>query len=133
MPAGERSQVWYPELVALLRTKWRADLSWEAIIELRDHLQGQLEDIRRRRGIRPPVIRCPCCGATGLAAPPTISVRALLLAVGRFNVEPADVQRQRERNWARYRAQHQLDLVGRRVPAGGSMSRRAPGHRLGDI
>lgn len=99
MPAGERSQVWYPELVALLRSRWRSDLSWEAMVGLRDHLQSQLQDLRGLRGIVPPVIRCPSCGARGPAAPPTISVRAMLLAVGRFGIEPTEAVRQRERNW----------------------------------
>ena len=115
MPRGERQQVWYPELVALLRSEWRPDLSWEAIVELRGQLQGHLEQLRARRGILPPVIRCPCCGITAPAAPPLISVRAMLLAVGRYGIETHEVVRQRERAWIAYRAQHDLDLVGRRA------------------
>ena len=30
MPAGERSQTWFPELVAALRQSWRPDPTWEA-------------------------------------------------------------------------------------------------------
>lgn len=131
MPAGERSQVWYPELVALLRSRWRSDLSWEAMVELRDHLQSQLQDLRRHRGIVPPVIRCPSCGARGPAASPTISVRAVLLAVGRFGIEPTEAVRQRERNWARYRARHNLNLVGRPSAGGASEARPAYEHRVG--
>ena len=131
MPAGERSQVWYPELVALLRSRWRSDLSWEAMVELRDHLQSQLQDLRGHRGIVPPVIRCPSCGARGPAAPPTISVRAMLLAVGRFGIEPTEAVRQRERNWARYRAHHNLNLVGRPSAGGASEARPAHEHRVG--
>jgi hypothetical protein len=132
MPAGERSQVWYPELVASLRSKWRSDLTWEAIIELREHLQGQLQDLRRQRSILPPIIRCTSCGATGPAAPPTISVRAMLLAVGRFRIEPTDVARQRERNWVRYRTKHRLDLVGQQESTGVSMAQPAHEHRFGE-
>ena len=115
MPRGERHQVWYPELVAHLRSEWRPDLSWEAIVELRGQLQGHLEQLRERRGILPAVIRCPCCGITAPAAPPLISVRAMLLAVGRYGIETHEVVRQRERAWTGYRAQHDLDLVGRRA------------------
>ncbi len=129
MPAGERGQVWYPELVAILRSKWQSDLSWEAMVELRDHLQSQLQDLREHRGIVSPVIRCPSCGARGPAAPPTISVRAMLLAVGRFGIEPTEAVRQRERNWARYRAHHNLNLVGR--PTAGSASEARPAHEHG--
>ena len=113
MPSGERSQVWYPELVGILRTAWRADLSWDALIRLRDRLQAELEALRNRRGIEPPVIRCRCCGAVGPAKQPTISVRALLLAVGRFGIDSKDVVQRLERAWARHRAQNGLDLFGR--------------------
>ena len=30
MPRGERSQTWFPELVAELRQSWRRDPTWEA-------------------------------------------------------------------------------------------------------
>ena len=113
MPSGERSQVWYPELVGLLRTAWRADLSWDAIVQLRDRLQAELEELRNRRGIEPPAMRCRGCGAVGSAKPPTISVRALLLAVARFGIDSTDVVRQLERRWARHRVQHGLNLFGR--------------------
>jgi hypothetical protein len=132
MPAGERSQVWYPELVALLRREWRSDLPWEAIVELRDHLQSQIEGLRARRGIVPPVIRCSACGATGPAAPPTISIRAILLAVGRFGIEPSEAVRQRERNWARYRAQHDLNLLGRPIVGNSSEAPSAHEHEVED-
>ena len=115
MPRGERHQVWYPELVVLLRNEWRPDLSWDAILELRGRLQGHLEQLRARRGILPAVIRCSCCGITAPAAPPLISVRAMLFAVERYGIETHEVVRQRERAWTGYRALHDLDLVGRPV------------------
>ena len=120
MPRGERHQVWYPELVALLRSEWRPDLSWEAIVELRGQLQRHLEELRARRGILPAVIHCPCCGTTAPAAPPLISVRAMLLAIGRYGIGTHGDVRQRERAWTRYRAQHELDLGGRRAADQGS-------------
>lgn len=116
MPPGERSQTWYPEVVALLRSHWKPDLSWQAVIELRDQLQRELETLRASRGIQPPMFRCPHCGTHAPAAPPRISVRAMLLALGRFGIEPSDTVRQRESAWARYRAEHSLDLFGRAGP-----------------
>src|SRR5438552_13149839 len=50
MPPGERHQVWYPELVARLRADWRPDLSWDAMVALRDQLQEDLERFRAQRG-----------------------------------------------------------------------------------
>jgi hypothetical protein len=50
MPAGERSQTWFPELVAALRQSWRPDPTWEAVIDLRDQLQRSLEHTLASRG-----------------------------------------------------------------------------------
>jgi hypothetical protein len=41
MPSGERSQVWYPSVVALLRSQWRTDMTWEGAIKLRALLQRE--------------------------------------------------------------------------------------------
>ena len=117
MPAGERHQVWYPALVTRLRAAWRGDLSWDAIVALRGELQTQLEDYRAQRGIVPALCHCPHCGTTAPGAPPVISVRALLLAVGRFGIDSRDVVRARERAWAAYRAHEGLNLYGSRDAA----------------
>lgn len=119
MPAGERSQVWFPELVTELRQAWRTDATWEAVIDLRDRLQRRLEDVLGSRGIKPATVRCADCGHVGPGAPPAISVRALLLALQRFGIEPQDRVRRLEKEWSRHRALHRLDLYGRR-PEGGA-------------
>ena len=128
MPAGERSQVWYPELVALLRAEWRSDLPWEAVVQLRNRLQSQLNAVRAQRSILPPIMHGPHCGATGREAPPVISVRAMLLGLGRFEIAAQELARQRERAWAWYRREHNLDLVGRSALPRASGRSRAHGH-----
>ena len=65
MPAGERSQTWFPELVAELRESWRAGLAWQAIIDLRGELQRSLDGILSSRGIKPATVRCSYCGHVG--------------------------------------------------------------------
>jgi hypothetical protein len=113
MPRGERSQTWFPELVAELRQSWRTDPTWEAVVNLRDQLQRRLEHILSSRGIRPATVRCLHCGHVGLGTPPAISVRAVLLALRRFGIEPEDRVRQLDKEWSRHRALLQLDLYGR--------------------
>jgi hypothetical protein len=66
MPAGERSQTWFPEPVAALRQSWRPDPTWEAVIDLRDQLQRSLEHILTSRGIKPATVRCSHCGHVAL-------------------------------------------------------------------
>ncbi len=112
MARGERSQTWFPEMVASLRTSWRADLSWSEIVELRQKMQAQLEQIRASRGIRPPVSTCPVCGRTGPEAARRVSVRAMLLALSRFSIESEDVVQELEKGWAKHRAAESLDLEG---------------------
>jgi hypothetical protein len=113
MPRGERSQTWFPELVAELRQSWRTDPTWEAVIDLRDQLQRRLEHILGSRGIRPATVRCLHCGHVGPGTPPAISVRALLLALRRFGIEPEDRARLLDAEWSRHRALLLLDHYGR--------------------
>ena len=96
----------------MLRERWRQNLSWEGIVELRADLQGKLDEIRRSRGILPPVFHCPSCGAVGPAKPPVISIRAMLISVGRFGIDTVEVAKNRERDWKRYRRDQGLDLLG---------------------
>jgi len=112
MPAGERSQTWFPALVAELRESWRAGLAWQAMIDLRGELQRSLDGILSSRGIKPATVRCSYCGHVGPGAPPSISVRAMLLALRRFGIESEDTVRQLEKSWARHRALHHLDVYG---------------------
>ncbi len=113
MPSGERSQTWYPEVVELLRQSWAPDLSWHDVIALRDRLQVALEDLRARRGIVSATVRCSKCGVRAPGAEPKISVRAMLISVHRFGIDSLEITRKREREWARHRASHGLDLFGR--------------------
>lgn len=113
MPAGERSQVWFPEIVDMLRLQWRQDLSWQSVVELRDLLQAKLDQIRQSRGILPPVIRCSSCGHVGPAEPPVISVRAMLISVRRFGIDTIEAIKDRERDWEKYRRKNKLDPLGR--------------------
>ena len=118
MPRGERSQTWFPELVAELLQSWRTDLTWEAVIDLRDRLQRRLEHILSSRGITPATVRCLHCGQVGPGSPPATSVRAVLLALRRFGIEPEDRVRQLDKEWSRHRALLRLDLYGRGPESG---------------
>ena len=118
MPAGERSQTWFPELVAELRQSWRPDPTWEAVVTLRDQLQRSLERILTSRGVKPATVRCSHCGHVAPGMPPAISVCALLLALRRFGIEPEDRVRQLDKEWSRYRALLRLDLYGQTRKSG---------------
>ena len=115
MPAGDRSRTWFPELVDELRAAWRPELTWDAIVGLRERLQGQLEGILVSRQITPARVRCFHCGHVGPGAPPVLTVRAVLLALQRFGIESEATVRMLDKAWAKHRKLQQLDTHGRRV------------------
>jgi len=57
MPAGDRQRTWFPEMVEALRTEWRAEMSWDELLALRDRLDRMLQHIRESRSNGLP--RCP--------------------------------------------------------------------------
>jgi len=50
---------------------------------------------------------------TGPAAEPHVSVRALILALARFEIASKDETRAMEKVWAAYRKQHGLGIEGK--------------------
>ena len=84
-----------------------------ALISLRDELDEMLQCIRAGRNIRTPIITCRKCGMTGPAAPPQVSVRALILAVSRFGIVSSEKTRVLEQDWARYRKNRGLTGEGK--------------------
>ena len=113
MASGDAQKVWFPELIALVRQAGDPAMSMEALLRLRDRLETTLQTIRRTRQLLPAMMWCPHCQARHRAAPPTVSVRATILALGRFtHATTAEVQAL-EKRWHSYRRQHQLDRDGR--------------------
>ena len=83
MAAGDASRTWFSEMVETLRREWKPDMLWEEIIALRDRLDAMLQQIRLSQGIRPPTMWCPVCNERTQQAEPTVSVRAVIFALGR--------------------------------------------------
>jgi hypothetical protein len=115
MPAGDPQRIWFPEMLAILRARWHTGLQFAEVIELRDELDTMLHQIRAERHIRPPVINCPRCGHVGEAAEPDVSVRAMILSLGRFGMAPAEQVKTLEKRWATHRKQNGLDLYGKKA------------------
>jgi hypothetical protein len=90
-------------------------MSIPQLIELAGELDAMLQSIRSERAILPPMVCCPNCGLRHRAAPPHVSVRALILASYRFGIASRDESRALENAWKRYRQNQQLDLYGRPV------------------
>ena len=112
MAAGDAQRTWFPEMLELLRTRWHAGLSFADLIELRQELGSMLHRIRSEQNIRAPVIRCPRCGHVGEAAEPRVTVRAMILSLGRFGIAPTEDVKELDKGWAAHRKQNGLDSYG---------------------
>ena len=112
MPSGDAQRTWFPEMIVRLRSKWHEGMSIPALIGLRDELDETLQRLRAGRNILTPIITCPKCGLTGHAVEPRVSVRAVILALARFEIASKDQTRAMEKAWAQYRKQHRLDIEG---------------------
>ena len=99
-------------MVEHLRLRWRDDLSMEALLGLRDELNDMLGRIRSTRHISNPVFKCPECGQGGRGADLHVSVRATILALGRFGVAGREPARALEKAWSTHRKTSGLDLYG---------------------
>ena len=118
MPAGDAQRTWFPEMVDVLRRHWHAAMSAAQWIGLRDQLDAMLEALRTQRAIRPPLIYCPTCKTRHRARFLRVSVRALILALGRFGIASHDEMRACDKLCKQYRREHQLDLYGQPAATG---------------
>ena len=112
MAAGDAQKVWFPELIAMVRQAGDPAMSMDALLRLRDRLNTTLQTIRHTRQTLPAMMWCPHCQARHRAAPPTVSVRATILALGRFTRATAVEVQALEKRWNSYRRQHHLDRDG---------------------
>ena len=112
MASGDAQRTWFPEMVEMLGQTWSPSLSETEWVALRDRLDTTLQTIRSERNIRPAMMWCPNCQARHRSAPPKVSVRAMLLALGRFEIASAAEVKALERRWNTYRRHNQLDRFG---------------------
>jgi len=113
MAAGDASRTWFSEMVEALRREWKPDMPWEQVIALRDRLDAMLQEIRSSRQIRPPTMWCPVCNQRTQQAEPSVSVRAVIFALGRFGIVPQVEFKSLEKRWAKHRKENGLDRNGR--------------------
>ena len=124
MASGDAQKVWFPELIAMVRQAGAPAMSMETLLRLRDRLDTILQTLRQTRQILPAMMWCPHCQARHRAAPPSVSVRAPILALGRFTRATASEVQALEKQWNSYRRQHQLERNGQPEDAAASPRQR---------
>jgi hypothetical protein len=82
------------------------------IIGLRQKLDEMLRTIRTTRNINARFFTCPKCGLRAHGAEPRVTVRALIFALGRFEITSQAEAKALEKLWKQYRAANQLDMMG---------------------
>ena len=112
MPAGDAQRTWFPEMIVVLRSEWRDAIPPTELIALSGRLDEMLRRIRSERNISSPMFTCAHCGVSTRAAEPRVTVRAMILALGRFEIAPESIVKRVEKAWAKYRKDHGLDLHG---------------------
>ena len=86
MPAGDSQRVWFPEVLGRLKREWGEAMPSAMLVQLRDSLGSMLHQTRFEQRISSPAFTCPKCGLRGRMAEPQVSVRAMILALGRFGI-----------------------------------------------
>lgn len=117
MASGDASRTWFSEMIETLRQEWNSEMSWEQVFTLRDRLDVMLQEIRTSRNVRPPSMWCPVCDQRTQQAPPSVSVRATILALGRFGIVAAAEVKSLEKRWAKHRKENSLDRNGKSIQA----------------
>jgi hypothetical protein len=102
-------------MIDRLRSQWRQETGFDALVELRDELDATLERVRSEGRIKSPIAKCPRCGRNVRTAAPRVSVRAMILSLVRFGIAPAEETYALEKSWAAHRKQNGLDLYGKSV------------------
>ena len=87
------------------------------IIALRGELDQMLQRIRSSRNIQTPVLICPNCGLRAHGAEIHVTVRAMILSLGRFGIMSQTETKTLEKRWKQYRAINQLNLIGDPIDA----------------
>jgi hypothetical protein len=113
MPAGDAGVTWFSEMIEALRQECKPEMGQEELTALRDHLDTMPNEIRFSRGIRPPSMWWPVCNQCTQQAAPSVSVRALILALGRFGIAPLAEGKSLEKRWAKHRKQSNVNHNGK--------------------
>lgn len=115
MASGDRQRTWFPEMIEALRADWRPEMSCAEIIALRDQLDDMLKGIRISRNLQSVATStlCPCCNEPLVQGAGGVSVRAMILALDRFGIAPANKVKLLEKTWAKHRRETGADLNGK--------------------
>ena len=117
MPSGDAQRVWFPEILAMLRSSWSETMSWDELANLCKHLTEVRKELRAARGIKDAVYQCRKCGGSMRSGSDRLSIRSALFALKKIGMLTETDLARLDRDWTKYRAANQLDRNGDKVSA----------------
>src|SRR6266571_1763068 len=98
-------------MIQLLRSQWNESMTFPGLIELCASIDELFQQRRPIGPSLPPGSRCPKCGrivSSENFVRHRISVRATILALGRFGIASSALTKKIQKEWAEYRTQNGL-------------------------
>ena len=80
-----------------------------------DSTLSRQEDIRESRGIKPPLTRCPGCGAVSRSDISGVSIRSAIFALKKIGAVTEAEHKALDKSWRKYKTRNRLDAYGRRA------------------
>ncbi len=114
MASGDAQRVWFSEMIEMLREGWNSSMSCEDLISLRNRIDATLQRIRAEREILPAMMWCPTCQKRQRSASPKVSVRATILALGRFRIALEAEVKSLEKLWKKYMKEKGFNIYGKK-------------------
>ena len=112
MPPGDAQRVWFPAMIEELGSTWSKSMGWEEMIAFCARMTTLRLEIRRARGLRPPLTRCSRCGSESRSDIEGVSVRSALFALRKNGIITEAERKELDKSWMKHKAQHGLDYLG---------------------
>lgn len=129
MPAGDAQRVWFPEMLEQLRSTWSRTMTWPEVVDFCSRMTALRSEIRRTRGILPPLTRCPHCGTVSRSDIKGVSIRSALYALKNDGAITEEEFKQLDKSWKKHRTAHGRDAYGQAAKP--RQASGEAGHRCG--
>ena len=116
MPAGDAQRAWFPEMTDALQKLWTPEMSWEECASLCAQMTSMRAEIKTKKHIRGPRMRCKKCNQMSEMILLPIGIRSLLYALRKLEVLSDEELSFMDKDWNRHQRKHKLDRCGNPKP-----------------
>ncbi|MCK9399979.1 MAG: hypothetical protein M0Q51_08325 [Bacteroidales bacterium] len=115
MPIGQSHTVWFEELKLLLKEKWNDSLSISEQLFLVSELNTKLNQIRKEKNIKPPMMWCPECQKHTQSKFSPVSITGMYWALKRFEICSESEFKRLVKSWETYSKEEKVDIYGQQI------------------